>query len=48
LPILTAHFLFVYMDFIMLYAFPPKPFAINLYSGPSCQIESKFKLHTKY
>ena len=35
LPILTAHLLFVYMDFIMLYAFPPTPLSINLYGRPS-------------
>ena len=40
LPILITHLLFVYMDFIMLYVFPPTPLSINLYSRPSCQIES--------
>uniref|UniRef100_A0A8C7PP54 RUN and FYVE domain containing 1 n=1 Tax=Oncorhynchus mykiss TaxID=8022 RepID=A0A8C7PP54_ONCMY len=35
LPILTAHLLFVYMDFITLYVLPPTPLSINLYSRPS-------------
>ena len=48
LPILTAH-LFVYMDFIMSYMLPPTPLSINLYSRPSCQIESKaFLRSTKH
>jgi hypothetical protein len=41
LLILTAHLLFVYMDFIMSYILPSMPLSINLYSRPSCQIESK-------
>uniref|UniRef100_A0AAZ3QRZ5 Receptor-type tyrosine-protein phosphatase epsilon n=1 Tax=Oncorhynchus tshawytscha TaxID=74940 RepID=A0AAZ3QRZ5_ONCTS len=49
LPILTAHLLFVYMDFIMSYVLPPTPLSISLYSRPSCQIESKaFLKSTKH
>jgi hypothetical protein len=49
LPILTAHLLFVHIDFIMLYVFPPSPLSINLYSRPSCLIESKaFLKSTKH
>ena len=49
LPILTAHLLFVYMDFIMSYVLPPTPLSINLYSRPSCQIEWKaFLKSTKH
>jgi hypothetical protein len=34
LPILTAHLLFVYMDFILSYVFTPTPLSINFYSRP--------------
>ena len=41
LPILTAHLLLVYIDFMMSAVFPPTPLSNSLYNRPSCQIESK-------